>query len=545
MMKKQPVLLLCILAICTILAVACNASTTESVTTEPDSTPVGQGDVTESEGGGEETDLDQDSENLEDETAMQQDRTPVLDEVTILAWSPFPAPTPREDNIYLQKIEEDLGVTLDFQFVPRDEYSARLATVLASGDLPDIVIGAPHRWPIMLPAIQQGAFLNLGEQAYLDDLIGYPGLSTIPDYAWENSAVNGDNYGIPQAAQQYHQGSFLRVDWLEALNLQIPETTDELAAVLTAFANEDPDGNGAQDTVGFTITNNRAEWNTFTEPFGVPNGWRVNEDGTLIHADVTDEMRAAIAYMHELYAAGVFNSDFPSLSSSEGYTEFASGISGGFSHNLASGYDLQGAQLRELIPEASLYPITPTVAEGYERVTYARIGFNDSIFINRTYQGQDDVIQDLLTIIDYFFDPATDEFNNFGFVDVHHTVNEDGSLSQTEQGRADIGWIRAWGPRHYRAFVDAPYVTPATREQIIADTNRLVAFAISDPSWGLFPELGLDNPTLTLNEFTTTTFIQMITGEQSMDDWEAYIEEWNSRGGAALTAAMNEIYSER
>lgn len=530
-MKKQLVILLGILLSLSVFSAACTTPAAEEpVTTEE----TAQSEPEEAE-----------ELSSEEDAVDQADRTPTLDEVTILAWSPFPAPSAREDNTYLQKIEADLGVTLNFQFVPRDEYSARLATVLASGDIPDIVIGAPHRWPIMLPAVQQSAFLNLGEEGYLDDLSGYPGLSTIPDYAWQNSAVNGQNIGIPQAAQQYHQGNFMRIDWLEALELEIPETTDELAAVLTAFAKDDPDGNGSQDSVGFTITSSRAEWNTFTEPFGVPNGWRVNDDGTLTHADVTDEMREAIAYMNDLYAAGVFNPDFPSLSSSEGYSEFASGISGGFSHNFASGYDLQGAQLREIEPNAELFPITPVEADGYERVTYERIGFNDSIFINRTYQGQDDVVGDLLTIIDYFFDPATDEFVNFGFEEVHHTVNEDGSLSQTEKGRADIGWIRAWGPRHYRAYVDAPYVTPTTREQIVDDTGRMIAFAIPDPTWGLFPELGLDNPTLALNEFATTTFIQMITGEQSLDEWDTYVEEWYSRGGEDLTSAMSEIYGER
>ncbi|MBQ8081686.1 MAG: extracellular solute-binding protein, partial [Clostridia bacterium] len=48
------------------------------------------------------------------------------------------------------------------------------------------------------------------------------------------------------------KGLFIRKDWLEALNLEMPTTWEELYEVAHAFTYGDPDGNGVNDTYGLT-----------------------------------------------------------------------------------------------------------------------------------------------------------------------------------------------------------------------------------------------------------------------------------------------------
>ena len=43
-----------------------------------------------------------------------------------------------------------------------------------------------------------------------------------------------------------------RQDWLDKLGLKYPETLDDMKNVLIAFTNNDPDGNGKNDTYGYT-----------------------------------------------------------------------------------------------------------------------------------------------------------------------------------------------------------------------------------------------------------------------------------------------------
>jgi putative aldouronate transport system substrate-binding protein len=471
----------------------------------------------------------------------QDDPTPDIEELNIVAQTALAPPTPRDDNTYWQEIERRLGCRLNFDFTPNTDYTAKLAAVLASGDLPDFLNG-PYGNPTIQSAIADGAFFSIQELGLPEDTRDYPGLNTIPDFVWRNGAFNGTLYGLPTPGQRYQQASFLRQDWLDALGLAQPETTADLTAILQAFSNDDPDGNGNADTIGFTVANERQGWQLFTEPFGIPNNWSVDSEGNLSHADISPQMKAALSYMREVYATGSLNPDFPALNLTDLKQEFVSGLSGGYNSNLASGYDLEGAQLREVVPGAVVYPITPPIAEGHERVTWNRSGVNGWTQIHYKYADNTELAWQALRVLDFWLDPATEEFVNFGFEGEHHTVNEDGSLVQTDKGTADIGWIRAWCPRHYLEFVDAPYVTAEHREQIKLDTARLAEFAMDDPTWGLYPELGSDNPTVELEEFATNTFERIIRGEAEVDEFDSFVEEWLQRGGQMLTDSLTESY---
>ena len=50
------------------------------------------------------------------------------------------------------------------------------------------------------------------------------------------------------------QVMLIRQDWLDSLGLEAPTTIDEFESVIAAFTNEDPDGNGKNDTYGFTFS---------------------------------------------------------------------------------------------------------------------------------------------------------------------------------------------------------------------------------------------------------------------------------------------------
>lgn len=462
-----------------------------------------------------------------------------LQKLTFLAGSALPAPTPRESNSYWQAIEERVGVEIDFQFVPTDQYNEKLSVVLASGDLPDCLSGNPTQ-PVIRRAIQDGAFLKLGDFGLPADTRGLPGLATIPDFSWKNSSFNGEVYGLPTPGQRFQEGNFLRLDWIDKLGMQQPATVAELKELLEAFAKRDPDGNGADDTLGFSIGQQRAGWRLFTTSFGVPQNWKFDANGNLVHMDISPEMRAALAFMREVYATGALNPDFTTLSNQDSYKDFTAGLSGGISQNLASGYDLQGAQLREVVPDAVVYPISPPIAEGFTPATYFRPGYNTVTQINAKYADDPELVWELLRVLDFWLDPATEQFVNFGFEGEHHTVNDDGTLTQTEKGAADIGWIRAWSPRHYLKYVDAPYVTAEHRAQIIKDTERLSAFAVEDPTWGIYPELGGDDPSARLTEMATQTFERIVRGEEPLEAFDSFVEEWKSQGGQMLTDRMAE-----
>jgi len=121
--------------------------------------------------------------------------------------------------------------------------------MLASGEIPDIV-GGKFIKPNANRYGPEGAFIPL------QDLIAEhaPNISALmkekPDVFSSILAGDGNMYFVPYLTDgKYGRAYFIRTDWLEKLGLEAPNDVDELKAVLTAFRNNDPNGNGKKDEV--------------------------------------------------------------------------------------------------------------------------------------------------------------------------------------------------------------------------------------------------------------------------------------------------------
>lgn len=132
------------------------------------------------------------------------------------------------------------GVQVNFQGVT--DLDQQLQTRAASKDLPDIVIN------------DSAALGNYTAQGYLQEIDKSTviGNDVIADSLWnETVGLDGATYGVPFSRQT--MVTMIRKDWREKLGLPIPETQEDLAALATAFATQDPDGNGQADTYGMTV----------------------------------------------------------------------------------------------------------------------------------------------------------------------------------------------------------------------------------------------------------------------------------------------------
>ncbi|KRE82571.1 ABC transporter substrate-binding protein [Paenibacillus sp. Soil766] len=93
----------------------------------------------------------------------------------------------------------------------------------------------------------KGAIIPLND---LLDKYGQDIKKAWPKEAWDYMTdKDGKIWGIPRGMPATHYPLWIRTDWLKKLNLQMPKTLDELEAVLKAFKEKDPDGNGKDDTI--------------------------------------------------------------------------------------------------------------------------------------------------------------------------------------------------------------------------------------------------------------------------------------------------------
>ena len=98
-----------------------------------------------------------------------------------------------------------------------------------------------------------------------------------------------------------------------------------------------------------------------------------------------------------------------------------------------------------------------------------------------------------------------------------------------EQIQKDMAGPRSdsanWATRMAR--LDAALLLAGGINEVRTDPAAARIFT-TDPTWPA------------LKKLEEETFLQMITGAKSVDDFDAFVEEWNNSGGAALLEKMNQ-----
>lgn len=148
--------------------------------------------------------------------------------------------------------EQKTGIKITY-FNATTDFEQRLARATAGNALPDVIFN---------DAAAMGQMVQLGIIDSIDPA-AIAGGKDLYDAAWQSTRyIDGKYYGVPTSAQTF--AFFIRKDWREKLGLPQPKNWDDLAALAKAFTEKDPDGNGKNDTYGFTLpassTRGYASW---------------------------------------------------------------------------------------------------------------------------------------------------------------------------------------------------------------------------------------------------------------------------------------------
>ncbi len=196
-----------------------------------------------------------------------------------------------ESNYYVNWLEEQTGLALDITLVRQRDGAEFLDALFSSdADIDVVMFGEDFR-------------------ITREELSGY--------HASGDVAVNGDRafYENTGSARKEGVGQVLWINysWLQALSLPIPETTSELEAVLTAFRDMDPNGNGIRDEIplagavedySFSPVEFLLNAYLYNDPYHSRFG--VNEEADILYA-ASDEFREGLIYCRELYEKGLLD----------------------------------------------------------------------------------------------------------------------------------------------------------------------------------------------------------------------------------------------
>ncbi len=440
-------------------------------------------------------------------------------------------PAPRDQNTFWQEFEKRLGAIIEPTIVPAATYTEKLASVTASGEIPDLtVLFSPDQYAL---PIQQGAYTDLTSYLSGDALKEYPNLAILPKELWDNVKIKGKIYGVPRS--RYFTSSSLpyRRDWAKKLGLQQPTNADEFRQFLTAFTTKDPDGDGQQNTWGFGGQQTDPYNLTFLQQmFRAPNDWRKNADGTLTYYVETPEFAQALAFARSLYEAGLYYPQVTTSAVTQAKNDIIAGKFGAYGDGIAGIPGLR-AQAIEVNPSIDIDVLVPPGHDGGKANTFNTSGFQGFVAIPAKVGKDPERVKELLRITNWYSAPFGSEeyvFSTFGIEGVHYTKTPQGTLQATEKGKAEVSILEnlADGAQvcYYPAKPDdGPYLQGKLQE--------ILAIGVDNPVMSAYSATAIKQNTV-LNQFLNDRFNGIISGRAALNTLDSVIKDWKSRGGDTI-----------
>jgi putative aldouronate transport system substrate-binding protein len=472
-----------------------------------------------------------------------------IDTLTIMA--PYLSTTvPADDNEVELALEETIGSKLQITWVPNASYGDKTNIALAGDDIPHVMVIGSKSSSFVKNA-EAGAFWDL-----TDKLADYPNLATTLPEVQEASSVNGKVYGIFRARDTMRTSVMVRADWLENLGLDMPETTEDLYNVAKAFTEQDPDGNGQDDTYGLIIPQWPGSLGT-NSPYDVIETWfgagnRYTErDGEIIPNFDTDEWLDAVDYEKSFVDEGYLNSDFATLDSAKWNEPFLNG-KGGIIVDMHSRHEQLTTLLKDLEPDnwESMVDFTGNlIGPDGEMHALPTTGYNGFIAIPKAKVRTEEQLDQVLSILNEMNSPEAGKIINNGIEGTTYTLEGDRAkpvedvpedLKNAVSSLAQLG-MNVTGFQGYLPLQATEFETEAYDKRKALEASDYEN-AVFDPT-APYVSATYVAKGAQIDLIVSDARLKYVAGQISKDDLLAEIARWHAEGGDDIIAELNELAS--
>ncbi|MFI3228070.1 MAG: extracellular solute-binding protein [Clostridia bacterium] len=370
-MRLKKIIATLLLASMTLSMVACSSSDSSTSTTDTSSSSSSSSSdssaatteavvVTTEKGDGEyacsDTPIELDTFAIFQETYVLQTDQPIVQEIAAFT------------NVQM------IGAASEYTSSSAEAFNLLMTKV----ELPDMIGG---NYLDIAKYGAEGAFIPLNDllEEYAPDIMAI--FEKYPEVQAAMTSEDGNIYAVPFVySDTLAQVWYIRQDWLDLLGLDMPTTVDEYEAVLTAFVNEDPNGNGVKDEIGFFMRQNNYDHNLIPlmSLWGIQDQWYVNADGEVAIGSYSQEFKAAMEGISDWYAKGLID---PEIFIADNYVrdQFFAADTGGSTHDWipsTSGYNDSITEYVEDFFISAMLPPADTNGDVWEPLTRGRITGN-------------------------------------------------------------------------------------------------------------------------------------------------------------------------
>ena len=474
-----------------------------------------------------------------------------------------------ENNAYTRLLNERLNVQNQDVFEAMDEqYTDSVTVVIAQNDLPDVMIVE-----------------DLDELQYLVDNDMIADLTDSYNNCMSDTIKNiygsygrdildvvtfgGKIMAIPET--NISDGPnliWLRKDWMDALGLSAPRTLSDVEEIIRQFKEKDPGHNGAGNTVGLVCDTSLCGGCGYSSEYTLdiifaaygafPKQWIYDEDGNVVYGSVQPEAKEALAHIHELYKEGILDQDFLMRTSSNLIELIVDGQCGSFFGPWwAPNNPLMQAVEQNKDAEWQPYLIATeksgltsyhtqnpsgkyiVVRKGYE---YPEIACKivSVLFDYLRYNDRDNQ-----EIVDYYKENVDPTARPFAInVDYNNALQICyGELNHVFAGDKSADDLNVLEYSYYEACESylkdaenasaedwAAYTSRITACKILNDgrTNKVESLYFGETETMVTDWWSLEN-------LESDTYLKIVTGESSLDEFDRFVENWYQNGGETIT----------
>ncbi|MFD0670730.1 extracellular solute-binding protein [Cohnella sp. GCM10027633] len=498
----------------------------------------------------------------------------------------FVSGTDWDNNVYTNALRDELGIQMKNLWIVDDtQYPNKLNVAMVSGDLPDVFEVSLQQLQLLVEA---DAIADLTEvyAKYASDL-SKQAMAEGDGIAIDTATYNGKLMAIPESGGSGREDShfiWIRTDWLKKLNLEPPKSMDDVIKIATAFANDDPDGNGKKDTFGLNLDENL--FNGWAGLDGFFNGYHaypfnpggkngtgmnlmfVEKGGQLEYADIQPEVKTALGKLQELYKAGAINPEFSimdGMKSAELATSGKVGMTFGAFWN--AGWPLNDMKIKDPSVEWGLFPLVSVDDKPALKTSNNMVPKRFWVASKKSKNPE-----------------AAVKFLNF-FMEKNHGETKDVKYNALEENGESIGTFGLSPVRggfaetnqnDYYLVQDAlksndtSKLTPKAKDyydgimkfragETASWPNEMMFGTENGSSYGILATYKKNNEFMTnaflgsptpailksgpaLKDLEVKEFTKIIMNESPLDAFDAFVENWKNSGGNEILAEVNEWY---
>jgi len=267
------------------------------------------------------------------------------------------------DGYICRKIKEDINVEYIHVNPTGTDYSERLMLLISGGEIPDLI----SSWSDLT--------VQLRDEGLIQPMEDYLNTTYLPNVIrvsknWDDAVASlkhpdGHTYAIPNCNDKLiGETPWIRQDWLNKINKEIPTNLEELYDILITFGNQDMNGDG-QPVYG-TYANEFWGVGNFLGAMGCAiGGWYMGEDGLPELGMLSPRIKDGLLYIKNLVANKGINEDIMTTKFENVQEKVKAGRVGylfGFTG------DADGKEMQKIYPDAEwvyMYPVKGVYDKGY------------------------------------------------------------------------------------------------------------------------------------------------------------------------------------